>query len=398
MADPLHITRALLHGEPRDFYTTTHIEADLPADAVTLDFNGYAIWPALINAHDHLELNHYPRSKFRQWYDNAHQWGEDINSRLSHPPYRQGQSFLLADRLFIGGLKNLLCGALTVVHHNPLHKLLERPDFPVSVLRRYGWAHSLDFEKDVVETYLKVERDVPWIIHLAEGIDQRMALEFGRLKKLGCAQPNVVLVHGVGLTEDDMLNGARNVRGLIWCPSSNRYLLGFTANVQMWKDLGGRVALGNDSRLTADGDLLDEIRAALDTDQVDAEAILSMATTEPAAIFDLGDVGSLEPGKRADWIATRADQPLTSASRADLALVVRGGIPLIGDPEVMARFPNIATAAATLDGRPKAIHADLVRRVLDCELAEPGLEVEGWRRRHTGLRRLRSRLRFWEGR
>jgi cytosine/adenosine deaminase-related metal-dependent hydrolase len=377
----LQVQHALIAGEERDLYTTTRFESSLETGAPVVDLAGFAVWPGLINAHDHLELNHYFRSQQDISYTNVSQWYQDLDSRLKPHAFRRAQGVFLADRLFVGGLKNLLCGALTVVHHNPLYGSLEKPDFPVHVLRRYGWAHSLSYEKRVIETYRKVEQDVPWIIHLAEGVDDAAALEFGRLKKLGCVQPNTVLVHGVGLTEDDMLNGARGIRGLVWCPSSNRHLLGYTANVELWRQLGGRVALGTDSRLTADGDLLDEMAAALETGQVTPADLLALVTTEAAAMFDMADTGGLSPGMRADWIATRADIPLVGARRADLALIVRGGVPQIGDPDVMARFPGIDTVPATLDGRPKAVHAALARQISNCRLQEPGLIVSGERRR-----------------
>ncbi|GAB4573606.1 MAG: amidohydrolase family protein [Anaerolineae bacterium] len=367
---------AVIDGELRSLWLTDRIAAGPLPEATSVDLEGLTVWPGLINAHDHLELNHFPRSKFSPFYANAHQWGQALDRRLNQEPYRTGQMYALADRILIGGLKNLLCGALTVVHHNPLYPDLTRPDYPVAVLRRYGWAHSLHFTQDVVGSYRKVAHDVPWIIHLAEGVDQAAALEYGRLKKMGCVQPNTVLVHGVGLTADDMLDCARRVRGLVWCPSSNRFLLGYTANVALWQDLGGRVALGSDSRLTADGDLLDEMQAALETGDASPEQIMAMVTTEPAAMFEMTDAGSLAPGMRADFVATRGDQ-LVGVKRADLALIVRGGVPQIGDPDIMARFPDVPVVPARLDGRPKAIYRALAERILKCPLQEPGLWVEG---------------------
>ena len=47
-----------------------------------------------------------------------------------------------------------------------------------------------------------------------------------------------------------------------------------------------------------------------------------------------------------------------------------------GDPEVMAKFAQVQTIPATLDGVPKAIHLALARRIHQCTLKEPGLEVD----------------------
>src|SRR5690606_749391 len=123
----------------RDLYTSDVVLDKPHPKAITVDLSGYTIFPGLINAHDHLELNHFPRTKFRERYDNAHQWGEDINARLNESPFKELRAYPLEDRLLIGGLKNLLCGVTTVAHHNPPHKPLFRKDFPVRVLRKYGW-------------------------------------------------------------------------------------------------------------------------------------------------------------------------------------------------------------------------------------------------------------------
>lgn len=375
MVRSLILCNIIMDSRRGDCCVGSHLTARPGRRAMAVDLAGYTLWPALINTHDHLALNHYPRSRFRPVYENAHQWGEDVDARLGQSPYREGQAVPLADRLFIGGLKNLLCGALTVAHHNPLHRSLRRADFPVRVLRRYGWAHSLHFEPDVVATYHRTGTGVPWFIHLAEGTDAVAAAEYRWLREAGCAEGNTVLVHGVGLTDDDAADAAGRVRGLVWCPSSNRYLLGATADVARWRALGGRTVLGSDSRLTADGDLLDEMRTAVQTTQVDDACIQAMVTTEAAALLGIMDVGRLSPGQRADLILMREGRPLVGARRADLSLVMRGGVPLLGDPAVMARFSHVPTCPATLDGRPKLIHGRLARRILKNCLQEPGLVI-----------------------
>ncbi len=52
-----------------------------------IDMAGRAIYPGLVNAHDHLEMNHYPRTKFRDVYTNAAQWGIDFTPRLAEEPF-----------------------------------------------------------------------------------------------------------------------------------------------------------------------------------------------------------------------------------------------------------------------------------------------------------------------
>lgn len=385
-ARPLHIRNARVwwHDgqaarlETRDLYTSSVVLAQPASGALVVDLRGFTLFPGLINAHDHLELNHYPRTKFRDCYNNAHQWGEDVNARLNDPPFRDLRSYPLADRLFIGGLKNLLCGATTVAHHNPPHKPLFRRDFPVRVLARYGWAHSLHFadETAIRAAYRNTPPDAPFFIHLAEGTDATAAGEYERLKALGCISKQTVLIHGVGFPPADISHAASRIGGLVICPTTNRYLLGATADVDAWQAVGGCVALGSDSRLTADGDLLDEMRALART----PARILAMVTTDAARLLRLPSCGVLSLDAPADFIAIHSTTDdlaaLCQSRRADLALVVKGGVPQLGDPDLMALFPHVETVPALLDDVPKAIHAGLARRLMACTLSEPGLTVQ----------------------
>jgi hypothetical protein len=174
------------------------------------------------------------------------------------------------------------------------------------------------------------------------------------------------------------LDAIEQIGGMVWCPSTNRFLLGKTANITLWDSRLAYVMLGSDSRLTADGDLLDELHAAMSTELFQHErTLIEIIQANPAQKLDrLQQIGHLEPSAFADWIAYSSDKYLVGLCRADLALVVKGGVPQIGDPEVMAKFPHIPTVRAILDGRSKAIHIDLAKRILKCQLKEPGLEVD----------------------
>ena len=381
----------------RDLYTAKGRIVDQPAsDALVVDLEGYTIFPGLINAHDHLELNHYPRSKFREVYDNAHQWGEDMNARLDTEPYKSLRAYPLEDKLFIGGLKNLLCGATTVAHHGPPHKPMFRKDFPVRVLKQYGWAHSLHFntEQEVVESYRKTPKDWPWFIHLAEGTDEVAASEYAHLVALGCIDLNrTVIVHGVGLRKPGQAHPASPdtttdlmvdmVRGVVWCPSSNLYLLGKTLvdeTNNQYTPAVNSMGLGSDSRLTADGDLLDELRLAFKQFGENIKVLDLVFYDGGFVLHHQSERNWMFGQQHADMIVIPAthDDPvsLCNSRRTDVALVIKDGIPQIGDPAIMAKFPHVQTVAATLDGVPKAIHIDLARRIHQCTLKEPGLEVD----------------------
>lgn len=328
--------------------------------AHTVDLDGYELSPAWINAHDHLELNHFPRTKFRDRYDNAHQWGMDVNARLNDEPYASLRAYPLWERLFIGGLKNLLCGATTVVQHGAPHRALYSRRFPVRVLRRYGWAHSLHFtpEDEIVRSYRATPPRTAWYIHLAEGTDETAAGEYARLKALGCVGRNTVIVHGVGLTDADIADAAPKVRGLVVCPTTNEYLVGRLPPMARWTQAGGRLALGSDSRLTAAGDLLKEG---------------DPRRWHAPALVGLPQAHTLDPGACADFIVVKSGRMVFG--RAAIGLVALRGVPQIGDPDLMLKFP-VESVPAALDGTPKRIHHALARQIARCSLKEPGLELE----------------------
>ncbi len=232
-----------------------------------IDVDGAFVLPGLVNAHDHLELNHYGRQKFRDRYDNATQWIDDMRPRLAADPViRDGRQLPLTERLFAGALKNLLSGATTVAHHNPYYSELRRT-MPIRVVRRYGWAHSFALEREpagargesggsVEQRWRRTAADVPFFVHLAEGIDDDARGELSRLEALGCLAPNTVVVHGVAIDAAGFRRIAAADTGLVWCPASNVFLFGRTASV---RSVDGRGSLQRAQCRTRIGFAVDRI-------------------------------------------------------------------------------------------------------------------------------------------
>jgi len=355
---------------------------------LVVDAEGAFVLPGLVNSHDHLELNHFGRVKFRATYENASFWIEDMRPKLREDPaLRKGQRYPLRDRLLVGALKNLLSGVTTVSHHNPLYRELRR-GFPVPVVQRYGWAHSFHLEtgEDIVRAYRKTPRGAPFLIHLAEGFDESAKGELSRLRELGCLRKNTVLVHGVGLSLEDWTSVHRAGAGLVWCPSSNRFLLGRSVSVDDFLDRelasSSSIALGTDSRLSGARDLLEEIREARAASSLALADLLRMVTVNAARVLRLPEAGRIARGHPADLlvvppIAVTPEDALVALDRSAILLVLVGGRPLVGAPELSSVFAarRVATTDATLDGRARLLDAALARRIRSSALSEPGLEV-----------------------
>jgi cytosine/adenosine deaminase-related metal-dependent hydrolase len=339
----------------------------------TIDASHLIFYPGLINAHDHLEFNHYPRTRWRERYDNASAWATDMQPQLDKEPFITLQKMPLEDRCLIGGLKNLLSGVTTVAHHNPPHKPLFKDWFPVRVLQRYQWTHSLYLVpgSEIQKAYHRTGRGV-FMLHLAEGTDQAANDELIQLESLGCLSERTLLIHGVGLRGENLQKAVQESAGLVWCPSSNLFLLGQTAPVQEWYK-AGKLALGSDSRLTADGDLLDELRAAHATGGLDPEALFHLVTDYPARLLKLPQVGDLQPGMRADVLALRQPiqgnvyEQLIQSWRTDIEWVMRDGKILWGR--------NPLKANCYLEDVPYHLDPSILKRLEKSRLQEPLLAM-----------------------
>ena len=289
----------------------------------TIDFTGHFIYPGLINAHDHLEMNLYSRLG-KPGYNNYIEWSSEIY-KPETSPVKEIEKVDIKDRLLWGALKNLVSGATTVVHHNPWHRSFGQPEFPVRVLKQMNWAHSLAFGGDVKS---KFKDGVPFVIHAAEGVDDVAFSELSKLDSIGLLQENTVLIHCIAIEQDATGKFYNGKFSVVWCPESNMFMFGRTAPVEKMKDKI-RVAIGTDSMMTGSATLLDEMRASEKTHKVTSVEIMNMVTRNAAAIFNL-PVPEIQTGRPADLFIVKAGvddyvQNLLTVNPSDIVLVMVNG-------------------------------------------------------------------------
>lgn len=173
---------------------------------------------------------------------------------------------------------------------------------------------------------LAEELDLPVHMHVHETGDEieRSLAEHGvrpleRLRQLGLVGPNLIAVHAIHLTQEEIELLVQNGSSVAHCPSSNLKFANGFAPVARMLEAGVNIGLGTDGPASNNRlDLFQEMRqAALLAKAVSADAralpahvALSMATLDGARALRLDHaIGSIEAGKFADLTAVEFTAP-----------------------------------------------------------------------------------------
>ena len=164
--------------------------------------------------------------------------------------------------------------------------------------------------------------------HVAETQDEeQFCIEtFGRrpvelMEDLGWMGNDVWFAHGIYINDAEIGKLAESGTGVAHCPSSNMRLASGIAPVRRYLASDVRLGLGVDGSASNDGShLIGEARQAMLLARLaaapsieggpllTAREALRVATRGSAAVLGRDDVGSLEPGKAADFIAISLDR------------------------------------------------------------------------------------------
>ena len=176
--------------------------------------------------------------------------------------------------------------------------------------------------------------------HLAETIEEEEYCRgiFGcrpveYLEQVGWLDGDVWCAHCVHLSTEDVAEFARSGTGVAHCPTSNLRLGAGVAPVRQLLDADVAVGLGVDGSASNErGDLFLEVKQALLVARgrsgpaaLTAREALRLGTRGGARVLGRGDIGSLEPGKCADFAVWPTDGlELGGAEDLVAALVLSG--------------------------------------------------------------------------
>jgi 8-oxoguanine deaminase len=158
--------------------------------------------------------------------------------------------------------------------------------------------------------------------HLAETVEENTYCRelFGctpveYLERVGWIAEDVWCAHCVHLSADDVVSFGRAGVGVAHCPTSNLRLGAGVAPIRDLLDAGVRVGLGVDGSASNErSDLFVDMKNALLVARgrgggaaLSAREAIRLATRGGGEVLHRADLGSLEPGKRADFAVWRTD-------------------------------------------------------------------------------------------
>jgi cytosine/adenosine deaminase-related metal-dependent hydrolase len=338
---------------------------DVP-NAINVNTDGI-IFPGLIDLHNHISYDVFPRWHPSHLFSDRYQWRSDPDfiKKVSDPyTYLAGHN-TFCDMNTYGELRALVGGTTSILataNSNCIRGLVRNLDFSSGF---YGFftrdsAHidsvvNLQPATDpaaigIVKAFLADSHSEMFVVHLAEGVDTASLDEFHWFQQQGLLTRKTAVVQGVALGPAEFQALHQAGASLVWSPRSNIELYGKTADISAALDAGVRIAIAPDWGITGSSNLLNELHYAAQwnadhlSSRLTDQQLVEMVTNVPAQIAGIDDeVGAIHPGLFADLLVISGDREnpyraLTQAQAGDVQLVLIGGQPIYGTPALIELF------------------------------------------------------------
>ncbi len=363
-------------------------EAALPRDiGRKTRFDGY-VFPGLIDTHNHVSWNVMPGRSLGSW-SHRFEWQKDPQylKDVYNTYYRTVHHRGLTQAATLYGEIRAIIGGTTLIQSS---YAAPEPDVLIRNLDRTHGSESITFPLLLEEA--KVRGLVEALengslrrlfVHLAEGphVDPKFD-EFKFLKESGLLRKGVVVIHGLGLSDDQMKEVIASGMFLVWSPQSNWSLYRKTVDFEAFSRKGLTISIAPDWSITGSDNVLEELRFAESWVQSKtarpgkiqsppglATELFKMATVNAAKVCGLEDrVGRIAPGYFADFfLADRketqvapgeipAHNSLLRTYPRDIRLVFVNGRALYGDIAMLEQWTDAREMdPLQVQGTPKGI-------------------------------------------
>jgi cytosine/adenosine deaminase-related metal-dependent hydrolase len=247
-------------------------------------------------------------------------------------------------------------------------------------LQRAPTKETAYFEAYVMKTYGLMNQ--AHFLESPERVTEQQA-KFAWYEEAGALGPDFIFGHFIQTTPDIVRRAAKAGASMSWQPTSNSRLASGVADIPLYEAMGMKVAVGLDDQSCTDvSDPFQNLRigmALIRTKYKDAKAMsvrhmLYLHTLGSAEVLGVADkVGSLEPGKYADFLVVDARSPDTgplhdaiatyvlACSLRNLKQVYVGG-KLVADGEKMLTYDE-SVVRREIDARFARLQADIDAKV-----------------------------------
>jgi 5-methylthioadenosine/S-adenosylhomocysteine deaminase len=366
-----------------------------PGDAAPAGFDGIVpldtggtVLPGLIELHNHTAYNVLPLWAVPKRFTNRDTWGnsDDYHQLVTAPMKTIGEATELLPALVRYVECKALVGGVTTTQGIALFSAPGVRRYYKGIVRNVeqtgdpqlpeAGSRIADVAASDPQAFLtEIEHKQCFLLHLSEGTDDAAHKHFEALQ-LGGGQwaiaRSLAGIHCVALKPADFAVMASHGASMVWSPFSNLLLYGQTADVASALAAGAgsnpvKIGLGSDWSPSGSKSLFGELKVARVYSQNNGspfadEQLVRLATLQGAEILGWDhEVGSLEPGKRADLVVVAGQNdatpmaPLFEGDERTVQLVAINGTPRYGTPALMVTDgPGIETL--TVGGEQRVLY------------------------------------------
>ena len=340
-----------------------------------IDIGPVLAFPGIVNSHEHLEFNCYPAlgtppySDFLDWSHEVHRDHSALIAEIEAVPRTA--------RLTVGLLKNLLSGVTSVAHHGA--RLPQDLDLPIRALSDFDIVHSPELDPRGPLEFFKGWRRRPVVAHIAEATTPESRRRALALMRWNIFRRPLIGVHGVALERSDF----SKLDALVWCPASNLFLLGRTADIAAAKTKT-TILFGSDSTISAPGTLWDHFRMARELGILTEDELFWALTHDALRFWGVA-------GNETDFVVARRRETdrwaaFFAITPADIMLVVCNGRVVLADETIVERHPALSASLSPLELGPTRKHVAIDMDALRADFARsaPSLDLDATIKRLAG--------------